>query len=145
MPRRQTGFDVVRAIGRTLPNVEESTMYGAPALKIRGKLLACMASHKSAEPNTLVVRVNFDQRDALLADDPGTYYLKPHYEEYPSVLVRLDKIDREALKDLLGSAWRTVTREATVKRSRARPLRAKRPGPTSASSRLRAGANRSRK
>src|SRR5262245_37167499 len=110
MPRRPTTFDDVRAIGRTLPDVEESTMYGAPALKVRDKLLACMASHKSAEPNTLVVRLDFEDRDALIADDPQTYYLKPHYEDYPSVLVRLPLINRDALHDLLHSAWRTVHR-----------------------------------
>lgn len=108
MTSRKTSFGIVRKIGRTLPEVEEGTMYGAPALKIRGKLLACMASHKSAEPDTLVVRIDFDQRDALIADDPRTYYLKPHYHGYPSVLVRLNVIEPEALRDLLMSAWRTV-------------------------------------
>ena len=116
-------FDVVRAIGRTLPDVEESTMYGAPALKVRGKLLACMASHKSAEPNTLVVRLDFEDRDALIADDPRTYYLKPHYEGYPSVLVRLPLIERDALRDLLQSAWRIVTASAPKRRPGARPFR----------------------
>ena len=53
-------------------------MYGAPALKVRGKLLACMASHKSAEPGSLVVRIGFDEREALIADDPRVYYVKPH-------------------------------------------------------------------
>jgi hypothetical protein len=120
MPRRPTTFDAVRAIGRTLPDVEESTMYGAPALKVRGKLLACMASHKSAEPNTLVVRLDFEDRDALIADDPQTYYLKPHYQDYPSVLVRLPLIDREPLRDLLQSAWRTVTASAPNRRSASR-------------------------
>ena len=118
--RRRDVFAVVRAIGRTLPEVEESTMYGAPALKVRGKLLACMASHKSAEPNTLVVRLDFEDRDALIADDPQTYYLKPHYQDYPSVLVRLPLIDREALRDLLQSAWRTVTASAPSRRSASR-------------------------
>jgi hypothetical protein len=119
MARRQTGFDVVRALGLELPDVEESTMYGAPALKVRGKLLACMASHKSAEPNSLVVLIGFDERDALIADDPRTYYVKPHYQDYPSVLVRLALIDREALRDLLRSAWRTVTTSTTTRRRRA--------------------------
>ena len=123
MPRQPTSFDVVRAIGRTLPDVEESTMYGEPALKVRGKLLACMASHKSAEPNSLVVRIDFEDRDALIADDPRTYYLKPHYEGYPSVLVRLARIDREALKDLQQSAWRTVTASAPKRRPRSSPTR----------------------
>jgi hypothetical protein len=128
MPRRPTTFDVVRAIGRTLPDVEESTMYGAPALKVRGKLLACMASHKSAEPNTLVVRLDFEDRDALIADDPQTYYLKPHYEDYPSVLVRLARIDPDALRDLLQSAWRTVHRASDGRAHRRLPQRRSRKG-----------------
>jgi hypothetical protein len=110
----------VRTIGLELPEVEESTMYGAPALKVRGKLLACMASHKSAEPGSLVVRIGFEDRDALIADDPRTYYVKPHYEGYPSVLVRLGLIDRDALRDLLQSAWRTVTASAPKHRPRGR-------------------------
>jgi hypothetical protein len=113
--RRQTNFDVVRTIGLDLPEVEEGTMYGAPALKVRGKLLACMASHKSAEPGSLVVRIGFEDREALIADDPRTYYVKPHYQDYGAVLVRLALIDREALRDLLRSSWRTVT-SATKRR-----------------------------
>jgi len=73
MPPRPTSFDAVRAIGRDLPDVEESTMYGEPALKVPGKLLACMASHKSAEPGSLVVRIDFEDRDALIADEPRVY------------------------------------------------------------------------
>jgi len=110
----------VRRIGLELPDVEESTMYGKPALKVRGKLLACLASHKSAEPGSLVVRIGFEARDALIADDPGVYYLKPHYQDYPSVLVRLALIEREALRDLLRSAWRTVTASTPKRRTRPR-------------------------
>ena len=105
-------FDTVRKIGLALPDVEEGTMYGTPALKLRGKLLACMTSHKSAEPNSLAVRLDFEQRDAMIADDPDTYYLKPHYVGYPVVLVRLPRISHEALDDLLHAAWRTVNASA---------------------------------
>ena len=93
-------------------------MYGAPALKVRGKLLACMASNKSAEPGSLVVLIGFDERDALIADDPRVYYLKPHYQDYPSVLVRLSLIDREALRDLLHGAWRRLATSTPKRRSR---------------------------
>jgi hypothetical protein len=123
MSPRRASFDVVRTIARDLAGVQESTMYGAPALKVRGKLLACMASHKSAEPNTLVVRTSFEARDALIADDPRTYYVKPHYQDYPSVLVRLSLIDREALRDLLHSAWRAATASGTTRRARTNPGR----------------------
>jgi hypothetical protein len=122
MVARRDDFEVVRKLGLELPEVEEGTMYGAPALKVRGKLLACMASHKSAEPGSLVVRMKFDDRDALIADDPAIYYVKPHYLGYPSVLVRLAVIEREALRDLLRTAWRTVTATAPA-RPRTVPVR----------------------
>jgi hypothetical protein len=113
-------FATVRTVGLALPDVEEGTMYGSPALKLRGKFLACMASHKSAEPNSLVVRLDFEQRDAMIADDPDTYYLKPHYAGFPSVLVRLSRISREGLKDLLHASWREVNASAP-KRKRTPP------------------------
>ena len=68
-------FDTVRKIGLALPGVEESTAYGSPALKVRGKLLACVPAHGLAEPGSLVVRVGFDDRAELLAADPDVYYV----------------------------------------------------------------------
>ena len=62
MPGRKVTFDIVREIGLALPDVEASTMYASPALKVRGNLLACLAVHKSAEPESLAVRIDFDQR-----------------------------------------------------------------------------------
>ncbi len=57
-------------------------------MKVRGNLLACIASHKSADPGSLVVGIGFDEWDALIAGDPRLYYVKPHYQDYPAVLVR---------------------------------------------------------
>ena len=109
MPRTKVTFDTVRKIGLALADVEESTTYGALALKVRGDLLACKAINKSAEPDSLMVRIDFDQRAALLAEAPETYYVTGHYVKYPSVLVRLSQIRRDELRDLLNSAWRYVT------------------------------------
>src|SRR5262245_51514596 len=122
MPRRRpaSSFETVRSIAADLPGVEEGTAWGVPALRLRGRFLACMASHKSAEPNTLVVIVGFDQRNAMIEDDPKTYYLKPHYVGYPSVLVRLSQIDRDALKDLLHAAWRFVDGSAPKRKRQPR-------------------------
>jgi hypothetical protein len=74
MPQKIT-FDTVRKIGLALPSVEEGSAYGTPALKIGGKLMACLAINKSVEPNTLGVMVDFDRRAELLAADPP--YLLP--------------------------------------------------------------------
>jgi len=110
-------FAGVRKLGLALPDVEQATMYGAPALQVRGHMFACMASHKSAEPNTLVVIVGVDQRDELIAAYPETYYLKDHYVNYPSVLVRLSRIPPNTLRDLLLKGWRFA---ASGQKSRAR-------------------------
>src|SRR5438552_966792 len=88
---------------------EEGTMHGSPAFKVRGKLLACAAIHKSAEPDTLAVRIPFDLRAELMESDPQSYYLTDHYVNYPVVLVRLSRIGVEGLRELLGASWRFVS------------------------------------
>jgi hypothetical protein len=113
--RPSTTFATVRAIAKTLAGVEEGTTWGQPALKLRGRLIACLASHSSGEPDTLVVRIGDDQRDAMIADDPDTYYLQPHYAGYSCVLVRLARINREALADLLRASFRFVSRSRTAR------------------------------
>lgn len=109
MAKKTIDFDVVREIALTLPGVVEGTIHGAPSLKVRGKLLACPALHSSAEPDTIAVKLDFDQRARLIADAPHTYYLTDHYVNHPTVLVRLSRMDRNSLTELLGMAWRFVS------------------------------------
>jgi hypothetical protein len=104
-------FETVRKLGLQFPHVEEGTVWGKPALKVRGKAFVCMSSHKSAEPDSLVVRTGFEQRDELLAADPEVYYITDHYKGYTAVLVRLPRVAPGVLKDLLGMAYRFVLRE----------------------------------
>lgn len=112
MPSRKVNFDTVRNIGLALPGVEESTAYGSPALKVHGKLLACVPAHRSAEPGSLAVRVDFGDRAELLAGAPEVYYLTDHYVGYNAVLVRMSRITPGVLRDLLGMAYKYVTRKA---------------------------------
>ena len=111
MPRSTIDFDTVRNIGLALPGVEESTAYGFPALKVQGKLLACVPANRSAEPGSLVLRVDFDDRAELLAADPDVYYVTDHYVGN-AVLVRLSRVNPDVLRDLLGMAYKFVTRNA---------------------------------
>jgi hypothetical protein len=120
MPPTKVTFDTVREIGLALPDVEDSTMYGKLALKVRGKLLTCLAIHKSAEPGSLVVRIDFEQRAGLLAEAPETYYVTDHYRNYPTVLVRLSRIRVDELRDLLGASLRFVTSPSQKKRRSSR-------------------------
>ena len=116
MPR-SISFTTVAAIGRTLPDVEVTTTWGKPALKVRGRMFACIASHKSAEPNSLVVMMDFADRDALVVEEPGIYYLKEHYLNYPCVLVRLSQVHGDALRDLVAGAHRFVSEKAKKKKA----------------------------
>ena len=115
MAKKPIDFDVVREIGLALPGVEESSLHGAPSLKVAGRLLACPALHKSAEPNSLMVRIGIEQRAALLAAESKRYYITDHYVGHPSVLVRLSEIDRQSLSDLLSTSWEFVTSRAKTR------------------------------
>jgi hypothetical protein len=101
-------FDAVVKLGLALPDVVQSTAYGAPALKLKGKLLACVPVNKSAEPGSIVVHIDLEQRAELLRQQPAIYYITDHYAPYPTVLVRLSKITRTDLAALLRDACRFV-------------------------------------
>jgi hypothetical protein len=126
MPKHLVDFNTVRKLGLEFADVEESTAYGSPALKVRGKLMTCIAIHKSAEPGSLVVCIDLDRRAELIAAATDIYYVTDHYVNYPSVLVRLSRIQPDALKDLLGMAWSFVNKKSSGRAVRKRGL-ARRP------------------
>jgi hypothetical protein len=110
-------FDMVRSVGVTLPDVEATTKYdGSPVLKVDGIFMAGLAMHPSAEPDTLVVRAGLEDRERLVEDAPETYYLTDYYRSYPLVLVRLSRVEPDALHDLLSVSWRMATEKARRRR-----------------------------
>jgi hypothetical protein len=99
------GMSSVFEIGLTLPDVEESRYYGVPALKMNGQMLACTPLNKSAEADSVVVAIDFEQRAALLEKSPSLYYITDHYAPHPTMLIRLSKISRAELERTLRMAW----------------------------------------
>jgi hypothetical protein len=96
-------FADVLALAQCFPGVEESTSYGTPAIKVRGKLMARMRT----DPDALVLRVaDLGEREALLQGEPGAFFTIPHYDGHPMVLVRLEAADATQLAELLEDAWR---------------------------------------
>jgi hypothetical protein len=95
--KRTITFDTVRRLGLAMPGVEESTSYGTPALKTKGKLFARLKE----DGESLVVRTTADERDHLISGEPDIYYVTDHYLNYPWVLVHLSRVRRDALRDLL--------------------------------------------
>ncbi len=106
MPSKKLNFDDVREIAMKLGGFEDGAIRGAPSLKAGGKLLVCPALHKSADPDSWVVRISPCRRSELISAEPNTYYLTNHYANYPMVLVRLSQLDRDSLQVLLETSLR---------------------------------------
>src|ERR1700681_2517050 len=103
-------FEQVRLAAHVFPGVEDSTSYGTPALKVRGKLLARV--HQSEE--CFVLRANFLDREILMQSDPKVFFITDHYRDYPWILVRFSAVDPSALPDLLERAWRLVAAKTLI-------------------------------
>jgi len=94
--------DIV-ALGQELPESEESTSYGRPCLKVRGKMFVALRSN----PDALVVRCDGDEKPFLLEARPDLAFSTPHYDGYPYLLVRLDAPLDEA-RELVVDSWLLV-------------------------------------
>ncbi|WP_214371200.1 MmcQ/YjbR family DNA-binding protein [Pseudonocardia sp. H11422] len=96
-------WDDVVAIGTALPEVEVSTSYRTPSLKVRGKGFARL---RTEAEGGLVLMCQLDEKEALLASGDPAFYTTPHYDGYGAILVDLTKIGRDQLVELIEDAWR---------------------------------------
>jgi hypothetical protein len=104
-------FDDVRALAHAWPGVEDSTSYGTPALKVKGKGLTRLKE----DGDSLVLQVGFDERETLMEAEPDVFYITDHYRGWPYVLARLSRANPETLKALLLRRWKEVAPRKLVK------------------------------
>jgi len=95
-------WDAVRKLGLAYPEVEESTTYGQPGLRVRRKLFAWMSP---SEVGALCIRVDPDEKELLLESNADAYFTTPHYANYPALLVRFEHIGRDELAKRIEDAW----------------------------------------
>ena len=76
MPRNIVNFETVRNIGLTFRGVEESRAYGSPVLKVHRKILAGIAVNRSAEPDSLMLCLDLEDRAELVAADPDVHFVR---------------------------------------------------------------------
>jgi len=88
-----------------LPGTQQSSSYGTPSVKVLGKILS---RWRTEAEGALAIRCDFLDRQILLQADPEAFFLTDHYRNYPMILVRLDRVDAEALTDLVERGWRRV-------------------------------------
>jgi hypothetical protein len=103
-------FETARQIAQSLPGVEEGTSYRTRAFKVKGKLFARL--HQDGE--SLVLRVDFEEREEMMDADPERFYITDHYLNYPLMLVRLSKVRPDQLRDLLIASWRRTAPKQLV-------------------------------
>jgi hypothetical protein len=103
-PRDGVGFETVRRIALSLPNVEEGTAWGLPAFRAGGKMFLCFRE----DLDSIVVRASFEQRDEMIEANPETYYTTNHHRGYPWVLARLAALHADVLPDLLRMALQSL-------------------------------------
>ncbi|MGW4480216.1 MmcQ/YjbR family DNA-binding protein [Rhodococcus triatomae] len=96
-------WEQVVAFAVGLPEVEESTWYGTPALKVAGKGFARL---RTEAEGGLVLMCGLDEKAALLASGDPAFHTTPHYDGYGAVLVDLERVDAAHLEELVEEAWR---------------------------------------
>lgn len=94
--------DDVRELALALPETTEKPSYGTPGFRVGDRLFARL--HQDGE--SLVVRVDMDEREALAQAEPEKFFWTPHYDRHPWIQVRLAAIDREELAEVLRDSWR---------------------------------------
>lgn len=99
-----TWSDVVAFATSTFPGTEASTSWGAPSLKAGGKLFARLRTEKLAH-GALVLRCTLSDKEALLAGGDPAFFTMDHYDGHPFVLVDLDVVDPDELRELVTEAW----------------------------------------
>jgi hypothetical protein len=99
---------IVRELMQGFPGTEESTSYGTPAFKVKKKLLLRL------KEDGVILVIHSDDRDIWLEDDPSVFFFTEHYRNYPYVLVRLDKIRKSKLKELIIRSWKEIAPEKLV-------------------------------
>jgi hypothetical protein len=97
-----TWAEVVSLCEAELPEVERSTSYGTPALKVKGKLFARLKE----DEERIVVFVDFMEREALTQEDPEAYIVTDHYRDWPMMLVDLAAVPDDELREILIESWR---------------------------------------
>jgi hypothetical protein len=115
MPITEAQF---KTIALAFPEAHERPAYGQPAIYVAKKFFVRLRKEDAA----IVWLVDsIDERDNLIAMDPKTYFITDHYKNYPSVLVRIARIDAAMLKRMLDRRWRAIAPKKLLKETARKP------------------------
>jgi Uncharacterized protein conserved in bacteria len=109
-------WDDVRGIALGLPEADEQSSRGILEWRVKAKGFvwerplrrADVAALGEGAPDGPILAAHVADvgvKEALVADDPDVYFTTPHFDGYPAVLVRLDRIAVAELEELVVEAW----------------------------------------
>jgi hypothetical protein len=108
-------WDAVRELALALPDTSERISRELRQWRVKDKLFVWERPLRRKEieelkdvPDGPILGARVEHlgaKQALLADDPGVFFTTPHFEGYPAILVRLERIAAEDLKELVTEAW----------------------------------------
>jgi hypothetical protein len=109
-------WDDVRAAVEGLPDVTEADRRGCLVWAVHDKGflwerpmrnadIAALGDAMRDAPILAARTADIGVKEALISDDPDVFFTTPHFEGYPAVLVWLDRIDAQTLKELAADAW----------------------------------------
>jgi hypothetical protein len=87
--------------GKALPEIERSTWYGTPSLKVRTKSLC-----RVKDADTVVLMCPLEEKELLKEAAPDIFFETPHYHGWPAILARIRVISDAELTNRLKVAWR---------------------------------------
>jgi hypothetical protein len=93
----------VRAIALSLPGTTEDQWYQTPGYKVAGK--GFLRFRTEAEGGLVVFVSDLGEKEALLTSNPDAFFTTPHYDGWPIVLVNLDVVDHDELRELITDSW----------------------------------------
>ncbi|HET9780102.1 MAG TPA: MmcQ/YjbR family DNA-binding protein [Propionibacteriaceae bacterium] len=93
----------VRVIALSLPGTTEEQWYQTPGYKVAGK--GFLRFRAEAEGSLVVFVSDLGEKEALLTSNPDAFFTTPHYDGWPIVLVNLDVVDHDELRELITDSW----------------------------------------
>jgi hypothetical protein len=102
----------LKKIALSFPEAVEGSSYGKPSFHVGKKFFTRLRD----EDNSIVLILDsIDEREMLMEVDPKTFFITDHYKDYPSVLVRIERIDTDTLRRMLERRWRAIAPKKLLK------------------------------
>lgn len=99
-------------IALAFPEAHAKSHYGSPSIMVARKFFA---RYRREDASIVWIVDSIDERDNLIEMDPKTYFITDHYRNYPSVLVRVARLNEIMLRKMLERRWRAIAPKTLIK------------------------------